>query len=77
MSEVEHMRIHVYIALVHLQWVHFVQARDCKLAIFEGVHNTYLSEEATKCHDHHVERRRSNCHKMSATIFKELYSITN
>ena len=44
----EYMRVHVYIALVHLQWVHFVQASDWKLAIFEGVHNTYLSEEAFK-----------------------------
>ena len=39
----EYMRVHVYIALVHLQWVHFVQARDWKLAIFEEVHSTHLS----------------------------------
>ena len=47
----EPMRVHVYIALVHLQWIYFVQARDCEhieANVFEGVHNTDLSEEAFK-----------------------------
>ena len=47
----EHMRVHVYIALVHLQCIYFVQIKDWEhkeANVFEGVHNTHLPEEAFK-----------------------------
>ena len=47
----EHMRVHVYITLVYLQWIYFVQIKKwehIEANVFEGVHNTDLSEEAFK-----------------------------
>ena len=43
--EMEHMRVHVYITLVYLQWIYFVQIKDWEhkeANVFEGVHNTDL-----------------------------------
>ena len=47
----EYICLHLYITLVHLQWIYFVQIKDweCKEAnVFEGVHNIHLSGEAFK-----------------------------
>ena len=47
----EYMCLHLYIILVYLQCIYFVQIKDWEYIeanVFEGVHNTHLSEEAFK-----------------------------